>query len=236
MLYQSVNRPEVERLIIPTEWIELGATFYGTYRKFSYALIVTHGPDLGEAQSPTWIRRGAETRFQNYGITTNGWVSYRGIPFTELVLGGYWSYTGSGRVIERVTGPERFWTNMGLLSLHARSDYRGFTAIALGAVGFHSRHRGRLPPHRRRAGRRSGSRAKGLRCIHRACIRHRSQLASSLGPSRRFASARSRFRSSFDTSGSIRTRPSRQRSRLNRSSETTCTSSSRGSTSVRITS
>ena len=136
VLYQSVNRPEVERLIIPSEWIELGATFYGTYRDFSYALIVTHGPDLAEAQSPTWIRRGSDTRFRDYGFATNGWLSYLGIPFTEVVLSGYWSYTGSGRTIERESGPEKFWTNMGLASLHARADYRGFTAIALGTVGF----------------------------------------------------------------------------------------------------
>ncbi|MEM7435509.1 MAG: hypothetical protein AAF436_10190 [Myxococcota bacterium] len=135
VLYQSVNRPEVERLIIPSEWIEVGATFYGDAGDFGYALMVTHGPDLGEAQSATWIRNGAEARFKDYAIALNAQVAYHGIPFTEFVVSGYWSYTG-GETIERDSGPEKFWTHMGLVSVHARLDFRGFTFIGLGTVGF----------------------------------------------------------------------------------------------------
>ena len=29
LLFSSVNRPEVERLVLPTEWIEAGVTVYG---------------------------------------------------------------------------------------------------------------------------------------------------------------------------------------------------------------
>lgn len=136
VLYQSVNRPETERLIIPSEWIEVGATVYGTVGDFSYALIVTHGPDLARAQSPTWIRNGADARFKDYSIALNGQVAYHGIPFTELVVSGYWSYAGGGDRIEVGSESERFWTNMGLLSAHARLDYEGFTLIGLGTVGF----------------------------------------------------------------------------------------------------
>ncbi|MEM8606016.1 MAG: hypothetical protein AAGF92_02875 [Myxococcota bacterium] len=136
VLYQSVNRPEVERLIIPSEWIEVGATVYGVAGDFRYALMVTHGPDLAEAQSASWIRNGAEARFKDYSIALNAQVAYEGIPFSELVLSGYWSYAGGGDRIERDGGSERYWTNMGLFSLHARVDYRGFTFIGLGTAGF----------------------------------------------------------------------------------------------------
>lgn len=136
VLYQSVNRPETERLIIPSEWIEVGATVYGVVGDFRYALIVTHGPDLAEAQSATWIREGAEARFKDYSIALNAQVSFYGIPFTELVVSGYWSYAGGGERIEREGSSERFWTNMGLVSVHARLDFRGFTFIGLGTVGF----------------------------------------------------------------------------------------------------
>lgn len=136
VLYQSVNRPEVERLIIPSEWIEVGATVYGKVGDFRYALMVTHGPDLAEAQSPTWIRNGAEARFKDYSIALNAQVAFEGIPFTELVVSGYWSYAGGGERIDRGGESERFWTNMGLVSAHARVDYRGFTFIGLGTVGF----------------------------------------------------------------------------------------------------
>ncbi len=136
VLYQSVNRPEVERLIIPSEWVEIGVGAYGAAHDFTYALMVTHGPELAEAQSSTWIRGGAEVRFENYGIGLNAQVAYLGIPFTELVLSGYWSYTGAGRTIDTGSGPKSFWTNMGMASLHTRVDYEGLTFMALGTVGF----------------------------------------------------------------------------------------------------
>ena len=136
VLYQSVNRPETERLIIPSEWIEVGATVYGTFGDFKYALIVTHGPDLAEARSATWIRNGAEARFKDYSIALNAQLAYLGIPFTQLVASGYWSYAGGGDRIERPNGTERFWTNMGLISVHVRLDYEGFTFLGLGTVGF----------------------------------------------------------------------------------------------------
>ena len=44
LLFLSVNRPETERLIIPSEWIETGITAYGEFfDKLNYFVSVTNG-------------------------------------------------------------------------------------------------------------------------------------------------------------------------------------------------
>lgn len=58
--FYSVNRPEVERIISPTQWLETGIMFYGNFlnNQLEYNLGMTKGLDAANMVEGTWIRRG----------------------------------------------------------------------------------------------------------------------------------------------------------------------------------
>lgn len=61
ILFYSVNRPESERIILPSTWIELGLAAYGTISpSFNYFISLATGIDATEFKSATWVRNGRE--------------------------------------------------------------------------------------------------------------------------------------------------------------------------------
>lgn len=137
LLFQSVNRPETERLILPTEWIEAGVTIYGDlFDTFNYALGFTNGVMAKDFTEASWIRGGAEGQLESFNqIAVNGQVNYLPRENLTLSMSGY--YNGSGRS-EKVTvdGEERkVSAPVFVLSGYTRWDYMGFSLIGMGAYG-----------------------------------------------------------------------------------------------------
>ncbi len=68
--FYTVNRPEVERLIIPSQWVEPGVMFYGNLSEhWEYSLGITKGLDAQEFRESTWARDG---RFMGFDRPANG--------------------------------------------------------------------------------------------------------------------------------------------------------------------
>jgi hypothetical protein len=137
LLFQSVNRPETERLILPSEWIEAGITIYGDlFDRFNYALGLTNGVLGKNFTAASWIRGGADGQLESFNtIAVNAQINY--LPRENLTLSISSYFNDSGRN-EKVTvdGEERTVSApVFMLSGYARWDYMGFSLIGMGAYG-----------------------------------------------------------------------------------------------------
>ncbi|WNJ18777.1 hypothetical protein [Pontibacter sp. G13] len=129
VLFYSVNRPETERLVIPTEWISPGISFYGHItRGFDYAIGFVNGLDAEEFIGPTWIRGGKEHVYQVYrGYGVNAQLNTQYIPNSTLSISGYAGINGTeGNEVE---------IQSSIMSAYYRFDLAGWSVIAMGAYG-----------------------------------------------------------------------------------------------------
>jgi hypothetical protein len=137
LLYQSVNRPETERLILPTEWIELGVTIYGDlFNKFNYALGFTNGVLAKDFKSSTWIRGGAEGQVESFNkLAINAQINY--LPVNNVTLSASTYYNESGRDETVIIDGEsrKVAAPVTVFSGYARWDYKGFSLIGMGTYG-----------------------------------------------------------------------------------------------------
>jgi len=137
LLFSSVNRPETERLILPTEWIEAGLTVYGDlFNKVNYALGFTNGVLAKDFKSATWIRGGAEGQLESFNkLAINAQVNY--LPVNNITLSASTYYNESGRdesvVIDGET--KKVSAPVFVLSGYARWDYKAFSLIGMGTFG-----------------------------------------------------------------------------------------------------
>ncbi|EIM78049.1 hypothetical protein A3SI_04462 [Nitritalea halalkaliphila LW7] len=99
--FYSVNRPEVERLISPTQWLETGVLFYGSVLSgnWEYNAGLTKGLDAAEMVEGTWIRRGRFHSLDFSGLAANGKVEYTGNERIKFGLSGYYGNAGRGRML-----------------------------------------------------------------------------------------------------------------------------------------
>lgn len=95
--FYTVNRPEVERLLVPTQWLELGAMFYGNITpKLEYIIGTTKGMDAGNFSDGTWVRRGRFIDFSMpQGIAFNSKIQYDANNFL-IGASGYTGNAGNG--------------------------------------------------------------------------------------------------------------------------------------------
>lgn len=136
ILFYSVNRPDVERLIIPTGWNETGIGIYGALGdNFHYFLNFTNGLEAKKFKSATWIRGGREVHFNIKDISINPQVNYLGLPYTTLSLSGYYGNTGQNEKITINNEVKEIKAPVSLLSGYARFDYHGLRLIGMGVVG-----------------------------------------------------------------------------------------------------
>ncbi|WP_291788237.1 hypothetical protein [Cecembia sp.] len=98
--FYSVNRPEVERIISPTQWLETGIMFYGNFLndQLEYNLGMTKGLDAANMVEGTWIRRG---RYHSFAWPEswagNGKLEYVGREDVKLGISAYHGNANSGR-------------------------------------------------------------------------------------------------------------------------------------------
>jgi hypothetical protein len=128
VMFYTVNRPEVERIIIPSTWIDLGIMTYGKFNKnLKWSASLYQGLDPTDLRGATWMRRGRADalRFNFEGFTVNSSLKYTGLKNTELALNGLYSKIGKGEIN----------SNTYLLSSYVRSEYKNWSFMALGAFG-----------------------------------------------------------------------------------------------------
>ena len=137
IMYYSVNRSEVERLIIPTSWNELGVMFYGNIsQNWNYALGLSQGLNSKNFVSGSWIRQGREIQFDiPESISINPQINYLGIKNLALSISGYYGKLGHGNTVEINNSQTKINGKISLTSAYAKYDWDNFKFIALGTYG-----------------------------------------------------------------------------------------------------
>ncbi|MFN6943587.1 MAG: hypothetical protein ACK4ND_01465 [Cytophagaceae bacterium] len=133
--FYTVNRPEVERVIIPTQWLETGLLFYGNLGKgLEYNAGVTKGLDASDFTEGSWIRQG---RYHWYkpspGHAFNGKLLFTGIKNFETAISGY---SGETRRLPMGEQGQQLQSRVSLLSAYLTYDYKNFSFFGLGARGW----------------------------------------------------------------------------------------------------
>lgn len=134
--FLGVNRPSVERSIIPATWRENGAGLYGDVGPVSYRAYVVTGFDA-EGFSASGIRggrqEGAEAAAEDLGFV--GRVDWA--PVEGLLFGGSFYAGNSGQGLETPSG-ENIEAPVDMFELHGDARIRGWWLRALwvdGSVG-----------------------------------------------------------------------------------------------------
>lgn len=128
VMFYTVNRPEVERIIIPSTWIDLGIMTYGNINQdLKWSASLYQGLDPTDLNSATWIRRGRADalRFNFNGYTFNPGLKYTGIKDTELAVNG----------ILASMSQDGINSNTHILSSYVRHNYGNWSFMALRALG-----------------------------------------------------------------------------------------------------
>jgi hypothetical protein len=158
VMFRSVNRPEVERLVIPSSWISLGAMAFGEIPKargWYYTLGVVGGLDAIEFQPGSWIRQGRQI---HHGIPSEA-AAHAQIAWqrSEHWQAGFSAYRGqSGSAIE--DGGDRLRMPTSLGAGHVRYASGEFSVVGVAAAGTLGNTEGLY----NQTGRVLGGRANGL--------------------------------------------------------------------------
>lgn len=137
VMFYSVNRSEVERLIVPTTWIEFGAMFYGNISKnWSYALGLSQGLTSKNYLSGTWIRQGREIKVgKPKSIAINPQINYTGIKNLTLSASGYYGNSGQGDEVEIDGKQVELKSKINLTTAYAKYDWKNFRFVTVGTYG-----------------------------------------------------------------------------------------------------
>jgi hypothetical protein len=133
--FYSVNRPEVERIISPTQWLETGIMFYGTMfnNQLEYNLGVTKGLDASNMVEGTWIRRGRYHSFSwPESWAGNAKLEYVGRKDVKLGLSAYHGNAGRGK---ELADGSPFSPKVSLYSAFFGYDWGDFSLFGLAMKG-----------------------------------------------------------------------------------------------------
>jgi len=139
IMFYSVNRPEVERLIIPSQWIDLGLMTYGNIgNDLKWSLSAYQGLDATNLNGATWIRGGREDalRFNLNNLLFNSSLKYTGIKDTEIGLNGVYTQLGRDQKITDQFGNERSVdASTYLVSSYVRREIGNWNFMGLASYG-----------------------------------------------------------------------------------------------------
>ena len=137
VMFHSVNRSDVERIITPSTWIEFGTMFYGSITdNWSYALGLSQGLNSANYLSGTWIRQGREIRFDiPNSISVNPQLNYTGIKNLTLSASGYFGNSGQGDEVNINGQVAEVDATIQLGTAYAKYDWKNFRFITVGAYG-----------------------------------------------------------------------------------------------------
>ena len=133
--YFGNNRPEVERVIIPSTWRELGVGLFGQITpELSYTAYVMNGMDASKFESKgirSGRQSGAEVQAENFGYVAR--LDYTPNYLTGVTLGGS-AYVGNSNQDKLYDG-KNIDAFTQLYEGHVQWKYRGLEWRTLGSVG-----------------------------------------------------------------------------------------------------
>lgn len=137
VMFYSVNRSEVERLITPSTWIEFGAMFYGNItKKWSYALGFSQGLNSRNYLSGSWIRQGREIRFDlPRSVAINPQVTYNDLKGLTVSASGYYGNSGQGDEVSIDGSVSEVKGRINLTTAYVKYDWKNFRFISVGTYG-----------------------------------------------------------------------------------------------------
>lgn len=137
IMFYSVNRSEVERLITPTTWIEFGAMFYGNFTEdLSYALGISQGLNAAEYLSGSWIRQG---RVITWGLpkalSFTPQLNFSGIDNLNLSISGFFGNSGQEQTIIGNDGPQEVKAPVRIGTGYAKYEQGNWRFVTVGTYG-----------------------------------------------------------------------------------------------------
>ncbi len=133
VMFYSVNRPEVERLIIPSSWISLGAMGFGQLPgKLDYSVGLVGGLQASDFRAASWVRQG---RHIAHGVPESAAVvgKLEKSPLRNVTVGisGYRGGNADGSEVEgrRVGGI------LSLGALHGKYETDNWRVVGVSSVG-----------------------------------------------------------------------------------------------------
>lgn len=136
-LFNTIQRPDVEKQLIPSTWHELGVSVYGKTDKFEYQIGTFTALDMSNATTGTpvstkdWIRKarvGNESDNSSTGINNMAVVArldYNGINGLQVGVSGYTGKAGNALIVNKEEG------RMTMYDVHAAYQNGGFKGRAL---------------------------------------------------------------------------------------------------------
>ncbi len=137
VMFYSVNRSEVERLITPSTWIEFGTMLYGNLSAdWSYALGFSQGLNSRHYLSGSWIRQGREIRFDlPQSISINPQLNYHGVKNLTLSASGYYGNSGQGNTVNMGDRLSEIKGKINLTTAYAKYNWNNFQLVTVGSYG-----------------------------------------------------------------------------------------------------
>lgn len=132
-LFNTVQRPDVEKQLIPSTWHELGLSVYGKTENFEYtvgaytALDMNH-PTLTPSTDKDWIRKARVGNESDKGMDNMAIVArldYNGINGLQVGASAYTGKAGNAAIANKKEG------QMSMFDVHAAYQNEGFKARAL---------------------------------------------------------------------------------------------------------
>jgi len=126
IFFNAVNRPEVEKYIIPSTWHENGAMLYGDINGFAYQVGAVAGLNAGNGTDIRHMRQnGQKSKADDLGMVAR--LDYKGVP--GLLVGGSF-YVG-----DAAQGEDAFdGVSTTIAEVHAGYNIAGFDIRALYAI------------------------------------------------------------------------------------------------------
>ncbi len=131
--FNGVERPSMDKSIVPTTWREIGLGLSGKYNEASLRYQVymfngfasdNGGKYLGGSNGlRNGRQKGAESTMNH--VNFSGKLDYYGLPGLRLGLSGYFGRTQSDKSIEDIDGAD---VGVAMLGLDARYAYKRFSA------------------------------------------------------------------------------------------------------------
>ncbi|CAM1333350.1 hypothetical protein [Tenacibaculum aestuariivivum] len=131
--FNGVERPSMDKSIVPSTWREIGLGVSGRWDEaslryqayvFNGFLSDNDGKFLGGKHGfRNGRQKGAESMMNN--VNFSGKVDYYGLPGLRLGLSGYFGRTQSEKAIENIDGAD---VGIAMLGLDARYAYKRFSA------------------------------------------------------------------------------------------------------------
>ncbi|MBB6461018.1 porin [Flammeovirga kamogawensis] len=143
VMFSSVNRSDVERIIIPSTWMGLGVSFYGGITNdLNYTLGFAQGLDGSSLQSGTFIRSGREPRFDSNAFSTfsvNPQLNFTGIENWTLSASAYVGQAGNNMEFTNSNGTIQTANAVAqLYSTYIKYTQKNWEFMALATTGYMS--------------------------------------------------------------------------------------------------